>query len=365
MSNQQSAVTPRPAIRGMETAVDHAAEPLVPAVSVDTLLERLPQPVAVTGGTGFVGSHLVDTLCAGGLRPRVLVRDPDAPRWIAGRPVEWVPGSLEDPQALGRLVAGAKTVFHLAGVVRASRAGDFERGNREGTARVVAAIQSEAPSALLVHVSSLAAVGPSPDRSGVAPDTQPRPVSHYGRSKLGAELEVRRLGAPASWIILRPPAIYGPRDTDVYEFFRMASAGLVTVPSGERWLTVSHVADVVRAVLASAMVDPGQVLHPGEPEPYRMCDLIRTLADSGGVRVRILPVPAALVRLVGLAGGALRRAGVVGEALTLDKAREILARHWTAATRRSLQELGIADWTDFATGSRNTWGWYRGQQWLS
>ena len=127
---------------------DHRSKPLVPAASVQPWLDRLPTPIAVTGGTGFVGSHLVDTLCDAGHRPRVLVRDASAPRWIGASSVDWVPGSLADRDALRTLVDGAGTVVHLAGVVRAVRAEEFERANRGGTARLVLAIRDAAPSAV-------------------------------------------------------------------------------------------------------------------------------------------------------------------------------------------------------------------------
>ena len=97
-------------------------QPLVPPAAVARWLAALPAPVAITGGTGFVGSHLVDTLCAAGVEPRVLVRSPASPRWIADRPVRWVEGSLEQSDALARLVDGAGTVIHLAGVVTADSA---------------------------------------------------------------------------------------------------------------------------------------------------------------------------------------------------------------------------------------------------
>ena len=115
--------------------------PLVPPEDVSTWLEGSSKPIAITGGTGFVGSHLVDTLCAAGIEPRVLVRDPEAPRWIADAPVRWVVGALNDQQALRRLVKGAGTVFHLAGVLRAGRESDFDSGNRVGTANVVTAMR--------------------------------------------------------------------------------------------------------------------------------------------------------------------------------------------------------------------------------
>jgi nucleoside-diphosphate-sugar epimerase len=344
---------------------DPSDAPLVPSSDAGRRLDRLQQPVAVTGGTGFVGSHLVDTLCAAGLRPRVLVREPRAPRWIGAAPVEWVAGSLADRDALGRLVAGAGTVLHLAGVVRAGSAAGFDRGNRAGTANLVTAVLELAPAARLVHVSSLAAAGPSPDPAGVGPEVTPRPVSHYGRSKLAAEAEVRRLPAGRWWTILRPPAIYGPRDTDVLEFFRMASLGWMAIPAGERWITVAWVGDVVRAVLAAAVsAEAGRTHHLGEPAPYRLDELLRAIAEVGGVRARLVRVPEVVLRSAAAAGSALQRLGLERVALTRDKAREILASHWTARTADSLEALGLEETTSFADGAAATWRWYRARGWL-
>ena len=338
--------------------------PLIPPEAVARWLETLPQPVAITGGTGFVGSHLVDTLCAAGLTPRVLVRDPVSPRWIGGNPVEWVPGSLEDAAALRRLVGGAGTVFHLAGVLRAGSEAEFDRGNRKGTANLVAALQEAAPRARLIQVSSLAAVGPSAEPAGVGPEAEPLPISSYGRSKLAAEFEVRGLNETAWWVIVRPPAIYGPRDTDVFEFFRMAGRGLVAVPAGERWLTVAWVGDVVRAVIAAAAGQPRRVFHLGDPEPILLGTLISQLCAAGGVAPRILGIPSLVVTGAGAIGSALHRVGWRRLPLTGDKARELLARHWTARTADSLSELGIDRLTTFSDGAARSWVWYREQGWV-
>jgi nucleoside-diphosphate-sugar epimerase len=348
----------------MNKITDHRTEPLVSPDSVRRWLDDLPQPIVVTGGTGFVGSHLVDTLCAAGLRPRALVRNPQAPRWIGSRPVDWVEGSLEDRRALNRLVDGAGTVIHVAAVVRAARTADFDRGNHEGTARLLAAVREAAPSSRVVHVSSLAAVGPSASSTGIDPEGDPRPISDYGRSKLGAELEVRGIGNSGWWVMLRPPAVYGPRDTDIFQFFRMARSGLVLVPAGERWITVCYVADVVRGILAAAAGETGRVYHLGEPRSYRIEDMVRLLVETGGVRARVLRVPPVLVTALAAAGGGLWRLGLHGVALTPDKAREMIARHWTAQTADSLAELGIGDGVSFIDGAAETWSWYRGQGWL-
>ena len=341
------------------------SNPLVDPLDAARWLGALELPVAVTGGTGFLGSHLVDTLCGAGLRPRVLVRDRAHPRWIGGAPVEWVEGHLGDGAALRALVRDAGTVLHLAGVVRAGRAAAFDAGNRQGTADLVEAVREVAPAARLVHVSSLAAVGPSPSPDGVAPTDPPRPISDYGRSKLAAEQAVAALGGARWWCVLRPPAVFGPRDTDVFEFFRMAARGIAAIPAGERWLTVVYVADVVRAVLAAAAAGAaGETYHLGAPSPTRLADLLAELAAAGGCRVRVVPVPPPVIAAAGAMGSGLQRLGWRRLPLTRDKARELVARHWSARTASSLEALGVGPGTPFPTAAAATWRWYRNRGWV-
>ena len=341
------------------------SNPLVTPLDVAAWLGAIPQPIAITGGTGFVGSHLVDTLCGAGLRPRVLVREADNPRWIAEVEADWIEGSLENPESLRRLVEGAGTVIHLAGVLRAGREIEFDCGNRQGAVNLVAAITDVAPDARLVHVSSLAAVGPSPEPKGMTPGEPAAPISAYGRSKLGGEVAVAALGDSSWWCILRPPAVYGPRDTDIFEFFKMASKGLAAIPVGERWLTVAYVADVVRAILAAgAGGTHGEIYHLGEPSPQRLDDFFDQLAEVGGCRVRIVRVPSAIIKAAGVAGSALQRLGWRRLPLTLDKAKELLASHWTAQTLSSLNALGVGTGTLFADGADTSWRWYRYKGWV-
>jgi nucleoside-diphosphate-sugar epimerase len=347
------------------TADFSPTNPLVSVDEVSAWVEAIPKPIAITGGTGFVGSHLVDTLCGEGLRPRVLVRDADNPRWIAGVEADWVEGSLGDPETLRRLVDGAGTVIHLAGVLRAARESEFDYGNRVGTANLVAAITGVAPDARLVHVSSLAAVGPSPAPEGLAPGDPAAPISAYGRSKLAGEAEVAALGESTRWCILRPPGVYGPRDSDIFEFFKMASRGLAAIPAGERWLTMAYVGDVVRAVLAAAAIGGhGEIYHLGEPSPQRLDEIFNQLAAGGAGRVRVIRVPSAIIRIAGAAGSALQLMGWRRFPLTSDKATELLASHWTAQTVSSLDALELGSGTVFAQGADTTWRWYRFKGWV-
>lgn len=323
----------------------------------------LPDAIAVTGASGFVGHHVVDALLRCGRRPRLLLRDPRrlAPTLAASCDV--VVGDLGDGEALAQLVRGQTLVVHLAGVVRAGSSARFFEANARGTARLVAALSAAAPTARLVHVSSLAAAGPSPRPEGRGPEEEPAPISAYGRSKLAGEAAVREL--EGAWTVIRPPAIYGPRDTDMFQFFRLAARGVVPLPAGERWVTVAHVSDVVRAILQAADGRTDRrTLHVGEPAPRPMRELVAVLARAGGVSTRVLPLPAGVFRAAGLVGDGLQRLGFRRVAMTSDKARELVARHWSARTADSLAALGLAGAVPFLAGAAHTWSWYRSAGWL-
>jgi nucleoside-diphosphate-sugar epimerase len=324
---------------------------------------KIPAPVAVTGATGFVGSHLLEALLEGGVRPRLLVREPARLPERAWAQAEIVQGGLEDRDAVAALVAGCGAVIHAAGLVRGARAAQFDRTNRVGTESLVEAIRDKAPTARLVHLSSIAAAGPSAEPLGKRPDDPPNPVSAYGRSKLAGEAAVRRRGG--SWVILRPPAVYGPRDRDILQFFRFAACGVVPIPSGERFLTVAFVADVVRAILAAlAGAADRQTLHLGEPVPRTLRTMVGVLAETGGVRARCAPVPPVLARVTGLGGDLLQLLGIRGVTLTTDKVRELVARHWSARTEESLLALGLEGFVPFEAGATTTWAWYRDHGWV-
>ena len=335
-------------------------------IAPDELASWCPQislPLAVIGGTGFIGSHLVDALLAGGVQPRLVVRDPARLSEKARSSAEVVRGDLDDVDAIGTGVAGCRTVIHLAGLVRAESEGRFDRANRLGTENVVRAMREGAPGARLVHVSSLAAAGPSAAPSGRAPEEEPRPVSAYGRSKLGGEVAAREHAGP--WVILRPPAVYGPRDIDILQFFKLIARGVVPLPSGERWVTVACVSDVVRAILAAATGSADRkVVHLGEPEPRTMAGLVGVLAEAGGVRASVIPIPPVIVRCLGLGGDFLQMLGMRSVAMTSDKARELLVRHWSARSATSLVALGLTGFVPVPVGAAWTWAWYRDQGWV-
>jgi nucleoside-diphosphate-sugar epimerase len=298
--------------------------------------------VALTGGTGFLGRHVLTQLRSAGYRVQALARRPQEP--VDG--VAWTPGTLDDADALHALLSGTAAVVHIAGVVNAPDPATFDRGNRLGTIALLHA----APTAgvrRFVHISSLAAREPA--------------LSVYGASKRAAEDAVA--ASPLDTRIVRPPAIYGPGDTDNLELFRLARRGVVPLPPGGR-LSVIHAEDMARLIVALVAADHAPALCEADdamPGGWSHVDFARAIGAAVGRRPLVVPLPAPLVRLGAALDGRLR--GPAAK-LTPDRARYFCHPDWVIdPTKRPPPAL----WTPriaTAAGLAATAAWYRTAGWL-
>jgi nucleoside-diphosphate-sugar epimerase len=202
--------------------------------------------VLVTGATGFVGSHVAQALLEAGYEVRCGARATSDLRWISGLDTERVPLDVRGkPEDISRAVENVDVVVHAAGITRARRPEDYYLVNAEGTRRIATAAL-RAGVRRFVLISSLAARGPD------GPATGDHPESDYGRSKLKAETHLLAVGGRMEAVLLRPAAVYGPRDTDLLPLFRLANAGWLPVPWGAGPLQPLYVEDAARAALAAA-----------------------------------------------------------------------------------------------------------------
>jgi nucleoside-diphosphate-sugar epimerase len=320
----------------------------------------------VTGGTGFIGSHLCQRLRAEGHQVRVLARPGNPGGNLEGLEVELVRGDLASDADLARACAGVDWVFHLAGALKGLRPEELMRVNRDGTRRLVQACAAHAPGlARFLLVSSQAAGGPSPGGAQArAEDDPPRPVSWYGESKLEAERVVRDSGLPA--VILRPPVVFGPRDRDVLGFFRFAARGWLPVPGGgERRYSLVFAPDLAGGLLRAALTPcpPGTVFHLTGPA-VTWADFGRKIAAALGRPGRVLPLPASLVRAAGR--GADLWAGLRGRAgiFSSQKVAEMLAPGWVASPDKARRVLGWVAPTPLDQALAATVAWYRNHGWL-
>jgi nucleoside-diphosphate-sugar epimerase len=219
-----------------------------------------------------------------------------------------------------------------------------------------------------VYVSSLAAVGPSPPGQVVDEETAPRPITAYGQSKLAGEQEVLRAGDSVAVTIVRPPAIYGPRDRAFLALFKMARLGIFPVIGlRPRRVSLVHVADVVEAlVLAATQANgAGRTYFVSSRSPYSSQDIRAALASACGRRLRRVPLLGWQLYSAGLWEEATARVRRRLPSLTRDRARELLQPSWVCSAERAERELGFTPRVPLDEGLRQTLAWYRQAGWLA
>jgi len=275
-----------------------------------------------------------------------------------------VEGGMGDEAAGLALVDGADVVFHVAGLVAARSEAEFLRVNRDGT-RDLAVAAARAGLGRFVLVSSLAVTGPSRPGRPVDEASGTGPVTAYGRSKKAGEEAVRAAGV--RFTIVRPPAVYGPRDRGFLALFRMAARGVVPLlGDGARELTLVHAADLARALVAAATgpATLGGTYHAGHAEPVTQRALAEAVGGAVGRAVRCVTLPAPVVRgALGVAGAAARALGRA-PLLDGDKANELLAPGWACSSDALRRDTGWAADIALEHGLADTVRGYREAGWL-
>ena len=299
--------------------------------------------LAITGGTGFVGAHVIDAALVGGHHVTALTRRAQPAR----EGLTWIAGDLADRAALDGLVAGADAIIHVAGVLKARDAAGFELGNVEGTKLLLAAAQA-ADTRRFILVSSLAA-------------REPR-LSLYGASKAKAEGLVEQSGL--DWTIVRPPAVYGPGDRETLDLFKMARGGQIFMPPAGR-LSLIHVDDLAALLLALAAPDgpTGLLLEPddGREGGWTHREFGDALGEAVGMPARTVSTPRLLLsiaaRLDRLFRGDKAR-------LTPDRVAYFCHPDWVASRDRAIPPEVWHAKIPTSAGLKQTAEWYCAQGWL-
>ncbi|MEK7686258.1 MAG: NAD(P)-dependent oxidoreductase [Verrucomicrobiota bacterium] len=325
--------------------------------------------VLLTGATGFVGSHILDRLRAQGIATAVLLRPTSSKAFIA----EHLPqvsvrfGSITDPESIHAALQDATHVIHCAGCTKAVRVSEFYAVNHQGTRHLVAAIQRQGNRIQrLVHISSLAASRPARADAPAREEDPPSPVSEYSQSKLAGECEVKE-GCRTEFVILRPSAVYGPRDTDFLLLFKALQRHVFpSFGGGRQAISLVHAKDLAAAAVA-CLTHPaaaGRTYNVASPEALTVRELAGEIARQMKVWTLPLPLPLSFLWPACLAQEALSRLTGRPSILSCQKYGELRAPGWVCDTARLRDELGFVAATALRSGIAETLDWYRREQWL-
>ncbi|HEY4107200.1 MAG TPA: NAD(P)-dependent oxidoreductase [Polyangiaceae bacterium] len=326
--------------------------------------------ILVTGGSGFLGSHVAEQLSQAGRAVRALVRKSSDTKFLRTLPnVELFDGAIDDRASLERALDGIEAVVHSAGLVKARSLAEFMRVNAQGTEYLLdACMPHRAALKRFVLVSSIAVGGPSDVHGNPVPlDAEPRPVTDYGRSKLAAEKAALAKKDALKITILRPPAIYGPRDREILAFFKSIKLGVLPLlGSPQSKLSMTFGPDCARACIRAidADVPSGSIFAVDDGSVHTMAELISEAESAVGKRAFLrIPLPRRVVEGAAFMSEAYGKVTNRAVMLTRDKCNELFDQ-WVCDSSNTQRAL---DWTPsvtFSQGVKRTVDWYRQAGWL-
>lgn len=326
--------------------------------------------ILVTGATGFLGSHIAEQLSKAGRPVRALVRKSSNKKFLESlKNIEFVYGSVDDAQSCIEATNGVTGIIHAAGLVKARSSEEFRQVNTDGTENLLLGAQKAGTVERFVFVSSQATAGPS-DENGtpVRVGQETSPVTAYGRSKLAAERVLLAGTSTVPVTILRPPAIYGPRDNEILIFFKAVRNGVLPLTNPlEAKYSMIYGPDCAAACIRALDTDleSGTILFVDDGKPVTFREMIEQVEAALGKKAWIrIPLPRSLVRGAAAATELFGKVTNQAVMLTRDKCNELHAPGWVCDGSRAQEVLGWKPQVQFAEGVKLTAAWYKQEGWL-
>jgi dihydroflavonol-4-reductase len=324
--------------------------------------------VLVTGATGFVGSNLVRALSQKGYSITCLVRKTSNTHVLQKKSVRLVVGDLDDAAAIREAGRSIDTVYHLAGAIKAANRRQYFQTNQIGTRHLLETLAEVNPGLhRFIHVSSLAAAGPSIDGQSRTEEQKPNPISWYGESKLAAEEEVLRFREVFPVTILRPSAVYGPGDRETLLIYRMIQRGCLFTPGRQqRRFSLIHVDDLAAACIRAGEQDTpsGEIFFISRPENYCWEEVGQAIAMALGKHYRKVSLPQGIAVAAGFIGDLWAKTTGWPSSVNSQKVKELLEPCWLCDSSKARTQLGLNPVVDLEAGIRLTARWYQNQGWL-
>jgi nucleoside-diphosphate-sugar epimerase len=326
--------------------------------------------VLVTGATGFIGSHVADKLLAKGYDVRCIARKTSNLRWLDGKNFEIVEASLDNPESLIKAVEGVDYVYHVAGLTFARNYEEFLKGNRDATANLISVVEKHAPNIKrFLFVSSQTVAGPAKSLYEPVDETTPRnPITSYGRSKKEAEDVVLSYKDKIPFTIVRAPAVYGPRDTAIYDIFRTVKMGLGTmVGFRDKYISLIHSEDLSRGIIEAAESEKtkDEIYFVSSEEFYTWKQLINIIAEKMNKKfVLKIRLPHFIVLTVAAISEFLGKFSDKPPVFNYEKGIDFIQDYWICSTEKAKRDFGYRQMMSIEDGMQNTIEWYKQNKWL-
>jgi nucleoside-diphosphate-sugar epimerase len=327
-------------------------------------------PVLVTGASGFVGGHLAQFLASQKVKVKLLVRPTSKLAFKPTANMELCYGDVTDLDSVRKAAKGVKVIYHLAGILRGSDFSAYEKVNAEGTRNVCKAALEQKGLKRLVYVSSLSAAGPSTAQGPIDESAPARPVSFYGQTKRMGEEIVLSYQSKFPVAILRPGAVYGPRETDIFEYFKMVESGFVVIGgSDSQQISFVYVDDLVNAIVlaADSAKAVGKTYFVSDGKSYNWGHITQIIGKKLGKSYATIKLPLGLVKVVASAGDAIAKVtgkSILPPIVSRDKLKEAEVPGWACKNDKLRKELGFKPKYDITKGIQKTVEAYVAAGWL-
>ena len=325
-----------------------------------------PMKVFVTGGSGFIGSHLIAYLQKHrNADVYALVRDRKNPKKLNISGIHLLEGDLFTVPSLPK---DLDCIIHMAGITKACQTAGYYTVNQKGTASLLQTIRAQKVDLKrFVYLSSLAASGPGDEGRSILENDQPAPVSSYGGSKMKAEMEVLKYKNFFPVVILRAAVIFGPGDPGFLPYFKILKKGILPSPGFRPGpVSVCYVHDLIRAIDLSIIKSfpSGEIFNIADSIPRTWNEMGRAAGKAMGIKLRKIEIPMFMIHALSLLSEFKGKRKHNPQIFNRDKFKEMKQNSWIADTRKAQERLDFITQYPFEAAVKETLDWYREKGWL-
>jgi nucleoside-diphosphate-sugar epimerase len=320
--------------------------------------------VLITGGTGFIGSHLVDELLEKQYKIYCIVRNFNRLKWLANKPVEFIKYELGTPDIV---LPDVDYVYHLAALTKARKIKEFYKVNYYGTVNLLKIISKQKKPPKSFFLLSTLAVNGKRD-TDICIKEEISPESHYAKSKWLAEQEVLKYKELMNIIIIRPTAVYGPRDKELLNYFKMIDKFKIALILNKNgvysFLYIKDLINMLLLLLECNNIPNGQVFLISDGNKYEWSEIIKKISSILGIAARTVVMPRLFTYFFAIIMTLFNRLKREPFILTIDKLKEIFKKGWFCDIKEVREILHFDPKYDIDRGLQLTFDWYKKNGWL-